>query len=388
MGQSLIMENPAASRLTSLLQLLAGQVPQRPVWTADLTYWIAGQPPETVAKNGWDSETGHLLLCRDLGILPYYWYENFWAGSLIFDNVSVQEETFPGGLHRKTWQTPLDSLTEESRFQSESFSQAITRYPVQDAGDLRILLDLLEHSQAFPTNLDSYPGRLKAWEANDGLPSLAMPRSPLPALLTEWTGVERGVYLLLDEPGLTGAILDEMERLEQPILEGLARLAGQVAPDPLLVHFADNLTSEVYTPFFASHMAARYERRLEQLHRAGIRCAVHLDGTLKGLLPKLAAVGIDAIEALTPQPVSDLSLEEVRRLVEDATPPGSRVILWGGLPGAMFAPPFTWEDMQRQVQHVLQAWQGVPFILGTADQLPPDGDIDFVRRISEMVGSL
>jgi len=388
MVRPLIPENPAAPMLPSLHQLLVHQPSQRLVWTADLTYWIAGQSPAVVAKNGWDSETGHLQLCRDLGILPYYWYENFWAGSLVFDNVSIQEETFPGGLHRKTWQTPLGSLTEESRFQSESFSQAITRYPVQDREDLQVLLHMLENRQSVPTNLESYPDRRKNWGEYGGLPSLAMPRSPLPALLTEWTGVERGVYLLLDEPGLTSAILDEMERLEQPILEGLTQLAGQIAPDLLLVHFADNLTSEVYTPFFASHMAARYERRLEQLHRAGIRCAVHLDGTLKGLLPKLAAVGIDAIEALTPQPVGDLSLEEVRRLVEDATPPGSRVILWGGLPGAMFAPPFTWEDMQRQVQHVLQAWQGVPFILGTADQLPPDGDIDFVRRISEMVGSL
>ncbi len=161
---------------------------------------------------------------------------------------------------------------------------------------------------------------------------------------------------------------------------------------PPLVHFADNLTSEVYTPFFTEHMEERYSRRLQRLHAHGIHCAVHLDGTLKGLLPRLASVGIDAIEAITPQPVGDLSLQAIRELVENASKPGSctlqRVILWGGLPGAMFAPPFTWQDMQRQVQHVLQAWQGAPFILGTADQVPPDGDIDFVRRISEMVGSL
>ena len=53
--------------------------------------------------------------------------------------------------------------------------------------------------------------------------------------------------------------------------------------------------------------------RLERLHAAGVRAAVHLDGTLKGLLPKLAATGIDAIEAITPQPVGDLSLEEQYR---------------------------------------------------------------------------
>ena len=368
--------------LSSLHQLLLHQPPQRLVWTADLTYWTAGQTPETVAKNGWDSETGHLQLCRDLGILPYYWYENFWAGALTFDTVTILEETFPDGLHRKTWQTPLGSLTEESRFQSESFSQAITRYPVQDREGLQILLHMLENSQSSPTNLESYPVRSKNWGEYGGLPSLAMPRSPLPALFTEWTGVERGVYFLLDEPVLVSAILDRLEQLEAPVLEAVCRLA------PPLVHFADNLTSEVYTPSCTELMEVRYSHRLQRLHAHGIRCAVHLDGTLKGLLPRLASVGIDAIEAITPQPVGDISLEEVRRLVEDATPPGSRVILWGGLPGAMFAPPFTWQDMQCQVQRVIDAWQGAPFILGTADQVPPNGDINFVRRISEMVGSL
>jgi hypothetical protein len=354
--------------------------PLRIVWTADLTYWIAGQPPRLMTERGWDTEIGHLQLCRDLGILPYYWYENFWSGELHSDQVTIHEETYPNGLQRKTWHTPVGELTEESHYQPESFSQAITRYPVQDADDLKILRHMLEHSQAVPTHLDTYPNRRKAWAEFDGLPSLAMPRSPLPAFLTEWAGVERGIYLLMDEPELARAVLDQLERLEDPVLDGLTRLARQIAPDPLLVHFADNLTSEVYTTFFASHMAGRYERRLERLHRAGIRCAVHLDGTVRGLLPRLAAVGMDAIEALTPWPAGDVSVEDMRRLAGN-----SSVILWGGLPGAMFAPPFTWEDLQHQIERTLKVWGGTPFILGTADQVPPNGDIDFVHRISEMI---
>jgi hypothetical protein len=101
---------------------------------------------------------------------------------------------------------------------------------------------------------------------------------------------------------------------------------------------------------------------------------------VRGLLPKLAATGIDAIEALTPQPVGDVAVEEMRRLAGSST-----VILWGGLPGAMFAPPFTWEDLKGQVERTLSSWRGTPFILGTADQVPPNGNIDFVRQISDLV---
>jgi hypothetical protein len=115
---------------------------------------------------------------------------------------------------------------------------------------------------------------------------------------------------------------------------------------------------------------------------AGVRCAVHLDGTVKGLLPKLAANGFDAVEALTPQPAGDLPVEDMRAVAGNPA-----VILWGGVPGVMFAPPYTWRDMQSHIRRVLRAWQDTPFILGVADQVPPDGDIDFCHRIAEEIST-
>ena len=55
------------------------------------------------------------------------------------------------------------------------------------------------------------------------------------------------------------------------------------------------------------------------------------------------------------------------------------------MPGVMFAPPFTWRDMEKHVRRLLDAWRGTRFIVGVADQVPPDGDIDYCRRITELV---
>ena len=60
--------------------------------------------------------------------------------------------------------------------------------------------------------------------------------------------------------------------------------------------------------------------------------AVRLDGAVKGLLPNCCAAGFDAIEALTPRPGGDLEIEEIRALAG-----GNGAILWGGVPGVMFA---------------------------------------------------
>ena len=51
----------------------------------------------------------------------------------------------------------------------------------------------------------------------------------------------------------------------------------------------------------------------------------------------------------------------------------------------MFAPPYTWDDMAAHLQHLLDAWRGTPFIVGVADQVPPDGDIGFCPKIAAML---
>ena len=206
------------------------------------------------------------------------------------------------------------------------------------------------------------------------MPCLGLPRSPLPSFIADWAGVEHGALLLLDHPEKVEEALALMMAQEQPVLEAVAELKL-----PLLI-FPDNLSSDNLTTFFDEHMAARYRQQLDFLHAAGVRCAVHLDGRVRGLLHRLAAVGFDVVEALTPKPAGDVAVADMRALAAN-----NRVILWGGVPGPMFAPPFTWNDVQQHVETLLAAWADTPFILGVGDQVPPDGDLDFVRKIADLI---
>ncbi len=116
------------------------------------------------------------------------------------------------------------------------------------------------------------------------------------------------------------------------------------------------------------------------LHEVGTRCAVHLDRSVRGILSKVVEAGFDAVEALTPQPGGDLPEESMREEFGSDT-----VFLWGGVPGILFAPPFTWDDVAADVRSVLRAWKGTPFVLGVADQVPPDGDVSFCLRIADLI---
>jgi uroporphyrinogen-III decarboxylase len=356
------------------LRLLAGERPGGVVWTADLSYWVSGRQADGTADPAWQTERGTLELHRSLGVMPYYYYERFWTGRAVYDAMVHERMETAGPVTVHLWETPVGTLREESRYLPESACHGVTRHPVRTAADLDILLSLLEHRRLEPDNLGDYGQRRELWAGYDGLPCLGLPRSPLSALAYEWAGIEALTFLLLDEPDRVGQALALLEAQEMPVLEAVCKAA------PPLVHFPDNLSSDNLTGFYDEYLAPTHRRRLAKLHAAGVKAAVHLDGTVVGLLPKLVASGFDAVEALTPRPAGDVDTAAMRALAGS-----DRTILWGGVPGVMFAPPYTWADMRRHVERVLELWKGQPFVLGVADQVPPDGDIEFVKRIAEMV---
>ena len=83
--------------LRSLFNLLQGNLDAETVWTADITYWIAGQKEAGTAREAWDTEDGYLQLHQDLGIMPYYYYEKFWTASPCYDErIHVSRESSRG----------------------------------------------------------------------------------------------------------------------------------------------------------------------------------------------------------------------------------------------------------------------------------------------------
>ncbi|MHB9025503.1 MAG: hypothetical protein ACYC7E_15260 [Armatimonadota bacterium] len=368
------MSTATSSMLTSLRQLLRGEKPDCIVWTADITYWLTGQVQAGTADPAWQTEEGFLALHKELGILPYYYYESFDAfRAVVLPPVELRVEQ-QGTSTISRYLTPLGELTEVRTYLAESACAGITKYFVETERDLDILRFVLEHRRLVPDHLEDYVERMALWAQYDGLPSLGLPHSPLSSFFVEWAGVENGAYLVIDCDVAVREALTMMQALEDPVLNALCALR------PPLVHFPDNLSSENFAGFYDAWMAPTHRWRLERLHAAGVPVAVHLDGTVRGLLPKLAAIGFDSVEALTPQPVGDVALAEMRALAGSDS-----LILWGGAPGAMFAPPYTWADMERHIEELLACWGGTPFIIGVADQVPPDGDITFCTRIAEMI---
>jgi len=191
-------------------------------------------------------------------------------------------------------------------------------------------------------------------------------------------GLEAFTFALADWPDEVRKTLDCIERANDP---GFRIVCDS---EPEVFHFADNISGAMVGTFFDSLCAAGYRRRFGELHAAGKKAAVHIDGTVRGILGRFAACGADAAESLTPAPVGDLALEELR--AEAGNP---SIILWGGIPASMLTPQYTAADIDAHMRLVLSCLdRNRPFIAGSADQVPPDASLEHVRRTTEALASL
>ena len=360
--------------LEDFLALFEDQRPKRAVWTADISYWISARQADGSADPAWATEHGYLEFCGDLRILPYYWYDRFWLAQEVYEDSVEIGVDHTGGVTTTVWNTPVGSITGEQTYLPSSYSTGHSRFPVQTVSDLEVLVWMMEHRDLREQCLDDYAERVEIWAEHGGVPAVALRRSPLASLMYEWAGVVNTSFLIQDAPDLVVRFFELSATQEEPILDAVC------AARPRVVHFADNLSSDNMGGYYDELVAPGHRRRLERLQSVGVPCAVHLDGVVHPLLGKLAALGFDAVEAITPHPGGDLEIEEIRGAAGS-----DRVVLWGGVPGTLFAPPYAWQDMEVHVRRCVEAWRGSPYILGVADQVPPDGDISFCPRIASLL---
>lgn len=358
-----------------VVAVLNGDTPDRTPWYGDLSWWHAarlrdGSLPTEFATG----PEGYLAMHRAAGVgiylyPPFLWHEEY------DETVTVSSER-QGEMLVSTIRTRVGTVRNAHKEMPASATSAYVEHYVKGPDDLRVFEYAAEHRRITP-NYDGFAACDAHW-GDWGIACALAPvcTSALQSLMTRWAGVETTLELLhSDHQAEVERTLDAVQASDDVVFEIIA--AGPAR----LVVFPENLSGELT----GRRLIERYElpywqRRIAQLKAAGKSVGIHNDGTLRGSLSSLIKAGFDVVEAATPAPVGDMTLEEIRVSAE------ARIIVWGGLPGALFSPLYADEQFDDFVRRALTTFPpGSGFVLGVADQVPPDADFGRICRVRELV---
>ena len=268
-------------------------------------------------------------------------------------------------------ETPKGTLTELVRITPNSWYRIEEKWWIETPDDMRVYTWLLDNAtwswdQSIFDRVYAEWGRL-------GAPPMFMPRVNVQDLYINTMGVERGVYALYE----WGDVVNDYFRA----LHGNhMRMIDVINASPIkIINYGDNLHCSTLSPsLYEEYVLPAYHERCDKLHQGGKWICSHWDGSVKALLKFARTSGLDGIEAITPWPQGDVTLEEVK----DAL--GDDIFLLDGIPAIYFDETFSDETLAECTEKVIKLF-APKLVLGVSDEMSSQGDIERIRLVGKIV---
>ena len=286
-----------------------------------------------------------------------------------------------GEYLRATIHTPAGPLTthlqQTAAMTRDGISLPFVRqYPIASPADFETVAQVFEHLEVVPT-----PENYATFHQRIGPRGLAVACGPLAAspmhlILHELVPMDRFFYLYADHREELLALTERLAPYYEAMIDALAACAAEVVFWG--ANYDQNLT---WPPFFTAEIAPWLTKVADRLHAAGKHLLTHTDGENQALLPLYPDCNFDVAESVCPQPMTRLSLAEIRAGM------GPRVTVWGGIPSVALLPDSMSDAAFAAYLDELFAGLGTGerLILGVSDNVPPDADLERMARIAERI---
>lgn len=280
-------------------------------------------------------------------------------------------ETWTDEKHiERVFHTPRGTLREVLGYDEWGLSRYHTEYRLKTPADFEIYEYLLQDEEWY-WDQEAYDAGIAAIGGR-GIPQFYFRRSPIQGLYIENMGFENTVLFSFDHPEVIARFVEAATAADDAMYDVLCR-----APIDIL-NFGENIDAFMDPPpTWRKRLMPYWKRRVAQLQAAGKVTHIHIDGAMKPLINLIRESPFDAIEACTPVPQGDVTLEEIKEALGDK-------VLLDGIPAIFFLPMFPLETLLDCARRVVELFYP-RLILGISDEIPPDGDIERVRLVGELV---
>ena len=281
-----------------------------------------------------------------------------------FKSESVRKD----GMLITRWTTPVGSVEMHQVF--TPLAHRTVKYPIELPQDAKVIEWMLR-DRAVSFDMELF-AKNDALVGDRAAPMIYIPRVNMQRLFIEFMGYENTIFALHDDPRLIELLVKVIDETDDAILDVVAKSPVE------LINFGDNLDQNMLSPpLLERFVLPAYYHRIERLRAAGKFTFAHWDGSCKLYLPYAKASRLDGIEALTPIPQGDVTIEEIKAALGD-------IILLDGVPMTYFLPHEDYSEFEAVTRRIIETFSP-NLILGVSDEPSPVCDIERVRRVAEIL---
>ncbi len=253
-------------------------------------------------------------------------------------------------------------------------NRRIADFPVKTPEDLRVIIDLVERQQ-FRANQTAFKNAADA-VGHRAEPTIFLSSSGFTELIKNHCGLIGTYYLLNDCPSIVEEYLEACDRRDDRLIDAALELPCRI------FNLGDHATNEFTPPpILKKYLLPRWQRISDRLHAEGRFVHSHWDGNSVLMLPFLLDTRLDGVEALTPEPMGDMTLEQIKDAVKD------KMVVLDLLRAIDFLPNFPVSELIEFAKKVIDMF-APKLILGISDEISQVGEIEKVEAISELVDKI
>jgi len=314
----------------------------------------------------------------DRGIGVYRLWGMAYRPELVGVEREVEKE---GDFTRVTYHTPIGSVSCKILYSDEMKRAGasitwISEHVLKEPKDYRVVGYIFKNIKIHPDYNNYLEYQKKVGNKGFAAAFANLSSSPMHHIMKEFLDATEFYLEMYDHPKEMRQLCEDME----PYYDQIFRV---LADSPAEVIFSGGNYDEMitYPPFFRDYIMPHLQKLADLLHPKGKLLLCHCDGENKGLLDLIRESGMDLAEAICPQPMTKVTLREVKKAFQ------GKVTIFGGVPSvALLEESMSDEGFEKFMKNLFdEIVPGDRFILGVSDTTPPDAKFDRLFRITEMV---
>jgi hypothetical protein len=280
-----------------------------------------------------------------------------------------------------TYHTPVGKVsckilyTEEMKRAGASITW-ISEHVIKEPKDYRTLGYIFKNIKIHPDFENFREYQRKVGDKGFAAAFANLSASPMHHIMKEFLDATKFYLEMYDHPREMRQLSEDMEAYFDQIFKVLVD-----SPAEVIFSGANYDEMITYPPFFKKHILPYIQTLADMAHAKEKLVLCHCDGENKGLLDLIANSGMDIAEAVCPQPMTKVTIREVKKAFR------GKVAIFGGVPSvALLEESMSEAEFERFMENLFrEIAPGDRFILGVSDTTPPDAKFARLMRITEMV---